>query len=270
MNGSCEAYRKLIPREALADLSAEQQHDLARHLQECPACRLEKEQYENTVACLGCLEDEPVPRHFFVYPQERRLNPWRLFRHLTPAWQATAAVSLLACLALLTAAAGHLQVRVSGGVLYAGFGSLPPAAPVLSPPLDTAALEARIQRAVEERTQADDRRWVETLRAEINRSMTTLTQQQRTVLEAALTNLESRMGNQFANAVQAIKDDTALSQQRLYQVVSLERERDLNQLSQRMNQLALDGERKSSQTDVILETLLQVAELRLTNTGGLR
>lgn len=270
MSDSCEAYRRLIPREALADLSAEQQRDLARHLQECPACRLEKEQYQNTVACLGSLEDQPVPRHFFVYPQERRLNPWQLFRHMSLAWQATAAVSLVACLVLLTSAAGRLQVRVSGGVLYAGFGSLPPATPAPAPPLDTVALEARIQRAVEERTQADDRRWAETLRAEMNRSLTDLTQQQRTVLEVALANLESRMGSQVATAVQAVKDDTSLSQQRLYQVVSLERERDLNQLSQRMNQLAVDGERKNSQTDAILETLLQVAELRLTNTGGLR
>jgi predicted anti-sigma-YlaC factor YlaD len=66
MSDSCEAYRKLIPRDVLADLSGEEQHDLAQHLQECPGCRLERNQYENTLACLGSLEDAPVPRHFFV------------------------------------------------------------------------------------------------------------------------------------------------------------------------------------------------------------
>ena len=49
---------------------------------------------------MKAVDNEPVPRHFFVYPEERNLNPWALFRLLKPRWQAiTAAVAGLFILA---------------------------------------------------------------------------------------------------------------------------------------------------------------------------
>jgi hypothetical protein len=270
MTSGCDLFRELIPRSLLGDIGPAERQALDTHLSECPACRMESEAYGGTLSALQSLEDAAIPRHFFVYPAERRIHPWQLFRSMTPTWQVASAVAATVALVVVGAAASRLQVQFSQGILYAGFGKLPAleveAQPASEP--DTAAMEARIARAVLDRTQADDREWVRNLRVEMLSRRSDLSAAQRAILETALNGLEARFSSRISAAVQSLQDTASLSQSELYRTVSLERQRDLAVLNERLDQLAINDERRTNQTDAILETLLQVADLRLSDSSG--
>jgi plasmid stability protein len=163
-------------------------------------------------------------------------------------------------------AAAQFQVRVDKGALVLGFGTLPaaaqPAAVAPAQRIDTVALQAEIVRIIEEKNRKEKTEWVRTLRAEIARSNRSLTEQQRTVLQAALTGLESRMNDRLTTTARVLEEGTKQSLDSLYQAVSLDRERDNASTRALINRVALGAEARNSQTDVILDTLLQVADLR--------
>jgi len=270
MTSKCEAFRREIPKAISGELSPAVQRALNRHLEECPACRIEQEQYAETLTALRTLEDEPTPRHFFVYPQAGRLNPWQVFRRMARGWQAAAAVAAVVAVVAAGAAMARLQIKVSAGVFYAGFGRLPaqPAATTAPPTLDTSDLEARILQAAEQKSIENDRLWVAALRTELNRSVQALTREQRDLLDAALAGVETRLDTRIAVTAQSMQTETLRSLQQLYQLVSQERTLDLTAVNDRFSQLALTAAERTNQTDAILETLLQVAELKLGTTPG--
>jgi hypothetical protein len=270
MSNECDVFRKQIPQALLGDLTELERRALDRHLSECGSCRIEQEQFSKTLDALRSVGDVSVPRHFFVYPQEARTSPWQLFRRMSFAWQVTAATAAALLAVFFLAAASRLQLRVTDGVLYASFGTLPSGekAPAPGPSPDLGAIEARILQAVEQKAQADDREWVRILRAEMSRSLGALSAEQRTLLDTALNNLENRMSSRIALTAESVRDEAATSRQNLYQVVTLERQRDMTLFNDRLSQLAISGEIKTNQTDAILETLLQVADLRLGNNPG--
>ena len=49
----------------------------------------------------------------------------------------------------------------------------------------------------------------------------------------------------------------------MYRTLETQRVQDLSSVNDRLNRITVNGEIKSNQTDAILETLLQVAELKL-------
>ncbi len=67
----------------------------------------------------------------------------------------------------------------------------------------------------------------------------------------------------MTETVQAVQAKTDRSLSDLYATVNLQRERDVNGINDRIDRVALNTETRSNQTDAILETLLQAAELRL-------
>ena len=95
------------------------------------------------------------------------------------------------------------------------------------------------------------------------RSNKAIGREQRALLEQAINNVELRMGQLVSTTAASLEKKTDRSVQELYRKVSLERARDLAAIDNRMNLLAINGEVKSTQTDAILTTLLQVAELRM-------
>jgi hypothetical protein len=260
----CNRYREWIPKSLLGDLGSVERQELERHLAECLPCRAEQDLYATTLGHLRNAPDEAAPRHFFVYEEQARRSPWRLFREMALAWQgAIAAATILLCV-VSASAAMHLQVRREGSALTLGFGPLP-AKEVVMPPaaVDTNALEARILKAVEEKNQRETLQWVKTLRAEAAAARRNLTPQQAAVLEAALSRLQTRMEDNLSSAVSSIRANNEKSMADMYQAISARRQTDLNMIDRRISSVAATGEMKSNQTDAILETLLQVAELNI-------
>ncbi len=71
------------------------------------------------------------------------------------------------------------------------------------------------------------------------------------------------MAQNLTGAVAAVQARGAKSVADLYEAVSLQQQRDRNAIENRIDRLAVTGETKSNQTDAILQTLLEVAELRM-------
>lgn len=265
MAATCSNYKSYIPRATLGDLSQEEQKALDQHLAECSPCNREHRMYAETVRLLRAEQDVPVPRHFFVYPDESHATPWHAFLRMPRAWQAATATVLLAFGLVSALAVARLQVRSEDGALVLGFGKLPerrPSAPQ-APQIDTSALESRILKIAAEKNRQDSLELLRTLRSEMARSNKTIGREQRALLELAINNAELRMGQLVTATAVNLEKKTDRSAQELYRKVSLERARDLAAVDNRINLLAINGEVKSTQTDAILTTLLQVAELRM-------
>jgi hypothetical protein len=266
MDGPCSLYRNQIPDLILGELSEHSRQAIERHLLECRPCAEERELYASAASELRTLADVPVPRHFFVSNEQPRQSPWALFFQLTPAWRvAVVGAPVFACLVAIFAA-GQFQVRVEQGTLSFGFGPLP--APVravaAAPPsvIDAAALKAEVLQSFEEKSRREKLEWVRAMRAEMTRSNRTLTEQQRMVLQLALAEVERRVNDRLTTTAQVLEEGTRQSLDTLYQTVSLERERDNASVRSLIGSVAVSSEARSSQTDVILDTLLQVADLR--------
>lgn len=225
----------------MGDLTVEERRSLEDHLATCPHCRAEQESYIRTLDIMKAADNEPVPRHFFVYPEEKNLNPWALFRLMKPRWQA------------ITAA-------VAGLFLFAGIGGI---LSFTRSEIDVIALKEDILKAAEQKNREAGSLWLQEVRAEMARSQSDLTQQQKTELTAAMNRLDSRMTGRLTAAEDRVRDDTKQLAVNLYRTVAQDRARDLSFINLRFDRIETRNAIETQQTDAILDTLLQAAELRL-------
>ncbi len=270
MSTDCDQFRSQIPRALMADLEPAEQEKLDRHLCECAPCARERDLYLQTLGRMRSLEDVPVPRHFLVSAETRRTSPWKLYCNLSPVWQGAMAASVLILVVLASAALTRLEVRADGGALIFAFGNSAPAV-VMPPPvpaLDTAALEAKILRVVEERNRREEVEWVRKLRADLAQSRQGFTRGQRELLDAALVSLETRMNARVEESARTLDERRTQSLSALYQAIRLQQDSGLALVDAKLNRLALSGEKKNSEIDAILETILQVAELNSIQSPG--
>ncbi len=262
MTSQCSENQQRIPRSFVGDLTADEQRSLDLHLAACLPCSKEHQRYEETLSLLHSAGDEPIPRHFFVYPKERVANPWQLFRQMMPRWQAAAAGVAGLLLLLGVATVSGLQVRSDPGAWTVSFGR--GGAPAS---IDVAALKADILRATDENNRAAAMGWIQNLRSEITNSRRDLTQQQQYQLAAALTNLETRLNNRIIATADDLRTGAQKSNLELYQAVSVQHEQDMNGVTARLDKVVENNETRARQTDDILDTLLQIANLNLKQPG---
>ncbi len=262
MDSECSINQQRIPRSLASDLAADEQHSLDAHLAMCPSCRTEYDHYAGSLSVLQSIADEPVPRHFFVYPKERTASPWDFFQLMKPRWQVLSAGVACLLVFLSVAAVFGLQVSRDNGAWAIGFGG----GRAISNS-DLAALRADILRSVEERNRENALGYIRILRSEIAGARTDLSQQQQIQLASALDRLENRVNTRIATTAEGLKADSQNSAASLYQTVSLQREQDMNAVSTRIDKVVDNVESRARQTDEILETLLQIANLNLRQPG---
>jgi len=262
MTSECNINQLLIPRSFVGDLSPEEQRALESHLASCPSCREEYAHYSGTVGMLHSTVDEPVPHHFFVYPKEKTTGPWELFRQMMPRWQVAMACAVGLLVFITIAALSGLQIRGDHNSWAVTFGHSPAASA-----LDAEALKAEILRVAEERNRELAVAYFRELRSELAGSQTALTQQQQVQLISALNILESRLNQRVDASAEDLKAGSRKSSLDLYQALALQRERDMNAVNTRIDKVIDNEEVKTRQTDTILETLLQVANLNLKQPG---
>jgi hypothetical protein len=241
MKPECSEYQQNIARSLVGDLTAEETRSLEDHLAACPHCRAEQDSYIRTLDLMKSAGNEPVPHHFFIYPDERNLNPWALFRLMRPHWQA-----------IFAAVAGLFVLASIAGVMSFARSEI-----------DVALLKRDFLKAAEQKNREARTNWLQEVRAEIARSRAELTQQQRTELTAALIRTDSRLTARLADAENRMRDDTKLLAANLYRTVAQERARDLGFINLRFDSIQARNAMEMQQTDSILDTLLQATELRL-------
>ena len=262
MTIDCSNFSNLIPRALLSDLTREEQEALQAHLKDCAPCAQERELYLNTLGQLRSADDAPVPRHFFIYPDESRPTLRQLFGQLSLAWKGSLAAAFLVGLSVL--AFTSMEIRSEPGGMVFRIGNAPePVAVGPAPSIDLEALKSELTRLLENRSRNDKLEILQTLRAEMARSESAMTRKQRLVLETALSRLESRVNNRIVDAAASLESANQRSLGDMYRTLETQRVQDLSSVNDRLNRITVNGEIKSNQTDAILETLLQVAELKL-------
>jgi hypothetical protein len=262
MKTGCSTYQSQIPKALMGELNASDQQALESHVEECSVCFRERELYAETVKQLSSAADVSVPRHFFVYSGEATASRWQALPRLLLSWR-TAAIA--AGLAAVVLALAPMQVRSERGAFVISFGhpaaTAQPSASVEA--IDVAKLKAEILSVVEERFRADRVEVIRTMRAELASSNAAFTRKQRALLETALSGAEARLDERLAATATSLETGTRNSLALFYRTMALQNERDFTAVNDRLNRLALSGEIKNNQTDAILETLLEVAEVRI-------
>ena len=264
MTTACDYFRQQIGKALVEYLVGVERQVLESHLAECPACRLEQELFASTVRQLRSTTDVPAPRHFFVFPESRQLTPWRLFQQMGFAWRAT----LVALAVLLVVGAGLLvsnaQFKAEKGSYSLSFGKPPlPHTTGMTTGKDVEALKHELLMVMEEKLQQERLEFTHLVQAELQRSTALNNQQQRQLLQAALENMETRFNNHLTSASKSIEarhDQELLSLMAAWQT---QRERDLARINVSFEHMVAQGQLKERQTDNILNTLLQVAELKM-------
>jgi hypothetical protein len=241
MKPECSEYQEKIARSLLEDLSAEERRTLDEHLAGCPHCRSEQEGYARTLQAMQSAGNEPVPRHFFIHPEEQRYSPWEIFHFLKLRWQVFAAA--LAGLVLLVSAGWVMSLTRNN--------------------IDVVALKKDLLKAVQEQNNRARAVWLQEVQDEIARSRTDLTQQQKAELTAALNRLDSRWTGHLNAAESRVKNDTRDLATNLYRTVAQDRAQDLRFINLRFDSIETNNVIETRQTDAMIGTLLQAAELRL-------
>ena len=262
MTMQCSDYQQRVPRSLLGDLSADEQQALDLHLAACPSCRQERDSYAETLRLMRSAEDEPVPRHFFVYPQERATGPWQLFRAMSFRWQALAA-GAAACFVLLgVLSVAGVRVQADSNAWILSFGRSDTTAGS-----DVAALKAEMLRAAEERDRELAREWIRGLQSEMEQFRSELTSQQQTQLAAAMTSLEERFNSRITLTAGDLRGATQKSIVDLYRAVSQQHGQDFATINARLDSAVERSETRANQTDAILDTLLQIANQNIKQNG---
>jgi Putative zinc-finger len=262
MKTGCSTYQSQIPKALMGELNPLDQQALESHIEECAVCFRERELYARTVKQLSWAGDVSVPRHFFVYSEEPPASRWQALPRLLLSWRTAA---LAAGLAAVVLALAPMQVRSERGAFVLSFGRPTGTAQPLASPeaVDVAKLKAELLSIVEEKSRADRLEVIRTMRAELASSNAAFSRKQRALLEAALAGAETRLNERLADTATSLETGTRNSLALLYRNMALQSERDFTAVNDRLNRLALSGEIKSNQTDAILETLLEVAEVRM-------
>jgi hypothetical protein len=254
MMSQCSEYQNKIARSLLGDLNAAEQRELEQHLATCPHCRSEQAEYAEILGELKLAGDEPIPRHFFVHPLEEDVSFWKLFLHMKPRRQFLALTTAVLFLFLGIAALSRLQVQVDRSGFRLNFGANS---------IDVAALKNEILEAAEARSREGRAALIQEMRSEIARSGSDLSRKQHVELVKALMAADARFDRRLAQSEDNLRNDSQKMIAGLYQTVSQQRARDLDLINLRFASAQADDALKTQQTDEILDTLLQEAELRL-------
>jgi hypothetical protein len=264
MTDSCAHYRNLIPAMIIGDPDSAILESLLAHVAGCPSCAKEVEAYQQTLSMLKTVPDYPVPRHFFVYGEAAARSPWALFRQLQPSWRIALAGAAAAMLLMVLALAAGTQVRYEDGTLAIAFGRTG-GSPVAPGQPGISTLKTELLNVMEARLQQQAVIFKSTLRTEFAGLESTLSEQQKELLQAGFMRLENHVNDRIQTTQAALQSGTERSMGNLYQLLREERQQDVAAITDRIDMVAARSEAKSDQTDAILSTLLDVAEQRVKN-----
>jgi hypothetical protein len=261
MKSNCEEARNWVPQALMNDLAPREEQALNAHLAECPACASEQRLYMETLGQVRAVSDCPVPRHFFVYPDERRSSVMVFLRGLAPSWKVAASMAILAIAVFGGLVAARLQFRAEHGVYTFSFGHpLPPAVPARNSAIEIQALRTELTGLLAARSNTERAEWMNALRRQIKESNRYGARQQQQ-WNAALANLETRLNDRIEDSAVTLTAGMEQSASNVFRTLQRQRQQDLALTRTRLEHLATRGELKEQETDEILSTLLQVARL---------
>ncbi len=253
MKSECSEHQTKIAAYSLGDITNDDKQALEAHLATCSSCRSELEGYRHTISQLAAVEDESVPHHFFVYPEERVPAHWQLFHRIPLGWRAAFAAAAVFLLCVGLAGLTRLQVRADSSGWAISFGK---------PDIDATALKKEILAEAEKRNHEANVAWTAELRSEISRSWNSLSKEQQAQFTAALAQMDSKLTGKIRSSEGQAGDNARMLVSDLYRVVAQQRAQDLETINLRLDSTDANNAIKARQTNEILGTLLQVADLK--------
>jgi hypothetical protein len=261
MKSTCEEARNWVPRALMSDLAPQDEQALNTHLAECPACSGEQRIYLDTLNQVRSVSDSPIPRHFFVYPNERGSSVIEFLRGLAPGWKLAGSIVVATMAVVVGLMAARVQIRVEQGIYTFSFGRpLPRAVPARDSAAEIQALRAELTGLLGARSKAERAEWMNTLRQQVKESNRYGVRQQQQ-WNAALVNLETRLNDRIEDSAVMLTAGMEQSASSIFRALQRQRQQDLAVTRTRLEHLATRGELKDQETDEILSTLLQVARL---------
>jgi len=262
MKSTCEEARNWVPRALMSDLEPAEERALNEHLAQCATCSGEQRLYSDTLSQVRAVSDSPVPRHFFVYPDERGSSVREFLRGLTPGWKLASSLAVVTVAVFAILMAARFQFRAEQGIYSFSFGRpLPAAIPAKDPAAQFEALRVELNGLLEARSRAERVEWMNALQREIKASNRYGTQRQQQ-WNAALASLETRLNDRIEDSAVTLTAGMQQSATNVFQALQRQRQQDLALTRTRLEHLATRGEMKDEETDEILSTLLQVARLQ--------
>ncbi len=264
MSVTCGEIREWIPRHRLGDLGPVEKQWLEQHLLECSSCSRERDLYIDTFEQMRSVADLPVPRHFLVY-QERRASWLDFLQGWAAKGKLVSAFATLFVVVLAGLAVSKFQFRAENGVYSFSFGkALKPVAVETATSIQAQeALKKELIGLLEARSQEEQAKWMNAVRQEFHGSRRKLTEQQQRQWNAALNTLEARLTDRIQGSAVTLNAAMERSVGNMYQTLQRQRQQDLALTQNRLDRVAAQGERKNQETEEILATLLQVADLGL-------
>jgi hypothetical protein len=242
---------------------------LKEHLSVCAQCAAERELCRFALGEMRQVEDLPVPRHFFVYPEEKGMSLWQAFLGLRIAYRWGTAMALGFLLVLSGFTVSQARLERSDGSVSVSFGR-PPSVPKAIPGLgerEITTLRQQVLATMEERIRRERQDWVKQLNAAMARSGRQFSKPQREILLTALLSMEERVDQKITTAGAVLEAKSNQNANELYKTLQAQREQDLFGINNNLNRVVQVGTQKNRQTDAILETLIQVAELKWSNAN---
>jgi hypothetical protein len=273
MKPNCELFQQWIPQALLSDLGLEEKRLLESHLSTCAACRQEKERYLSFLPLLNKDADLPVPKHFFINPAATGESPWTAFTRLSFVWRAglVAAAAFLITLGGLMAAKTRIEVGKHGIALALGQSTLPQGEAAYVRQADLQNMRRELTSLLQQKSQSERLEFVKLLKEELTKTNHSLSSSQQQWVLASLKQVENRLDEKILSAGTIIQTQNEQALASLSNSFSRQREKDMNLIETGVQALARRDSLKNEQTDAILDTLIQVAELKMVptpSTGG--
>ncbi len=256
MSANCDNYSEWIQKSIFEGIGESEKTALEAHLAVCPDCQAEWKLVQSTLSELRAFPEAVPPKHFYIQPEPARLGIRDLFRQMSLFWRMASASLLLATLLIGGAAASSLRVHTEDGQLTVAFGELR-----LAPKIDPEQLKASLRKEIE--LEMDQRQvlLLQQVRQEIAAAGDAFSTQQRQRMVAALSKLEDRVGDRIDqdNAQTQARFQAAAAQ--IYSTLSREQKRQMALLNDRLDLLNVRDQIQGDQTQALMATVLQIADL---------
>lgn len=266
MNKSCERYVAMIAAAVIGDLNADDKRELESHISECASCAQEFQLYRTTIEQMktGAAEVDP-PRHFFVYPEERR-SFWNWIGAWGHGWRAAAALAGFLIIAAVGLAASGFQLRAENGVYAFSFGK-----PIAAQTNDDSgrilelrqALKQELIAIIRETAEQERTRQAKLLDDRLKNVNGRLTAEQRQAIAQILDANNTRIDTRITAGEALLEARTKNALDTMYRAVQTQRAQDLTRIRASLVQAALKDEAQDSEAQAMLDTLMQVAELNV-------
>ena len=265
MKLNCELVQQWIPQELLSDLGLEEKRLLESHLSTCAACRQEKERYLSFLPLLNKDVDRPVPKHFFINPAATAESTWIAFTRLSFAWRTglVAATAFLITLGGFVMAKTRIDVGKHGITLAMGRSDLLPDKATYIRQTDLQNIRQELTSLLQQKSQSERLEFISMLKEELTKTNRSLSSSQQQWVLASLRKVEDRLDEKILSTGTIIQAQNQQALANLSTSFSRQREKDLNLIDTGVRALARQDALKNEQTDAILDTLIQVAELKM-------